>query len=108
MIRSALSSTEWTMLALRVTRDAAAEFPDLRVRHEAGRIEVGLPGTGTVGGVLELAVTGERGRVPRFQIARSPASAHTVQEARALIDGLQRVAECGKWLERRLDFLVLD
>jgi hypothetical protein len=99
---------EWTMIALRATRDAAAEFPDLRLRHEAGRIEVGLPGTGIVAGMLELAAAGDRGRVPRFQIARSPGSAHTVQEARALIDALQRVAECGKWLERRLDFVVLD
>jgi hypothetical protein len=103
--KAVVTSMEWTLLAMRVAREAAARFPDLEVRHEAGGIRV-RAASGAVVGTLSLVPAGEATYIPRFRIETSPASAASVSDARALYTALGRLTECAKWLEARLDCAV--
>jgi hypothetical protein len=103
---TAVTALEWAELAQRLAGEALEHFPDLSVIHTGDCVHIEGAGGATAGQVRLVPLSPRFGRA-RFEILRSPTHALTGEEVRQLFDRLHRLVECGKWLERRLDMLVI-
>jgi hypothetical protein len=106
MSKTVITTTEWPALVREAAMEARAAFPDLVVRADAGGIDV-ESADGATAGRVELVHDSMWLGSFQFRLVRSPPHARTPDDARALFAALARVADCGKWLERRLDAVVM-